>query len=87
MLALARQAQQPAYAFYSHFAVGTCILTENENFYLGCNVENSSYPVTQCAESVAIGNMIVHGDRVIKAVLIISPNAQLVLLVGAAVNN
>ncbi len=59
LFAAAREAQQRAYAPYSKFPVGAAILTDRGKILRGCNVENSSYPLTQCAERVAIGKAIV----------------------------
>jgi cytidine deaminase len=54
LLKLARQAMMNAYAPYSHFRVGAAILTSNGRVFLGCNVENASYGMTNCAERTAI---------------------------------
>jgi len=54
MLATARIAFKSAHAPYSNFRVGSTILTERGNQYSGCNVENSSYGLTSCAERNAI---------------------------------
>ena len=59
-----------AYCPYSKFAVGCCILTDDDKLFVGCNVENSCYAIGQCAEYVAIGAMAANGRRHIKAVLI-----------------
>jgi len=47
MLYHAKEAQKHAYAKYSHFHVGACIRTIDDHFFSGCNVENSSYSLTQ----------------------------------------
>jgi cytidine deaminase len=54
LLKLARRAMKNAYAPYSHFRVGAAILTSKGKVFLGCNVENASYGMTNCAERTAI---------------------------------
>ncbi|QJR82494.1 cytidine deaminase [Alteromonas pelagimontana] len=70
----AHVAQKNAHAPYSGFQVGAAILTHDNQIYSGCNVENAAYPQGQCAEASAIGAMVSHGSKNIKAVLIASPN-------------
>lgn len=77
LLAAAQLAQSRAYAPYSNFQVGAAILAENGQIYAGCNVENVSYPLGQCAEATAIGTMVASGAKQIKQILILSPNNQL----------
>jgi cytidine deaminase len=54
LLAVAKDAVKRAYAPYSKFRVGAAVLTKKGNIFSGCNIENSSYGLTVCAERVAI---------------------------------
>ena len=74
MIKSAEEASKNSYSPYSKFAVGACILTENDKIYTGCNFENSSFGLTICAERNAIGSAIADGERKIKAIAIYSPN-------------
>ena len=47
-------ASKNAYSPYYKVLVGSAVLTQNEEIYSGCNIENSSYGATVCAERVAI---------------------------------
>ena len=68
----ALKVRQHAYAPYSNFLVGACILADNDKLYAGANVENSAYPQSQCAEASAIGNMVSDGQKRIKAILVVA---------------
>lgn len=76
MLDVARQALANAHAPYSRFRIGACVRSVGGRLYAGCNVENASYPVTQCAEATAIGAMVAAGDRQIAEVVIVSEGAE-----------
>jgi len=82
MVALARKARSVAYAPYSHFCVGACLRTIQNNLYTGCNVENASYGLTICAEVSAIGNMVVAGEQDIKDIVVVGPDTEAVVPCG-----
>jgi cytidine deaminase len=77
MLDLARHALANAHAPYSHFRVGACLRAANGRLYAGCNVENASYPVGQCAEATAIGTLIAAGDREIVDIVVLTEGPEL----------
>jgi cytidine deaminase len=54
LLSSARKVMKNAYAPFSNFKVGAAILTSKGKVFVGCNVENSSYGMTNCAERTAI---------------------------------
>jgi cytidine deaminase len=54
LLAAAREALKRAHAPYSNFHVGAAVLTDQGEMFSGCNVENASYGLTNCAERSAI---------------------------------
>jgi cytidine deaminase len=77
LLAAARAALANAHAPYSRFRVGACVRAASGRLYAGCNVENVSYGLTQCAESTAIGAMVAAGDREIVEVVVMTERAEL----------
>jgi cytidine deaminase len=77
MLDLARRALVNAHAPYSRFRVGACVRAASGRLYAGCNVENASYPVGQCAEATAIGAMVAAGDRQIVEAAVVTEGAEL----------
>ena len=64
-ISTARQFRRLAYAPYSKYKVGACVVSIDEgkrlHYHGGCNVENASYPLSICAERVAIFNAVAHG--------------------------
>ncbi|MGM0502906.1 MAG: cytidine deaminase [Bacillota bacterium] len=64
-------ARENAYAPYSNFKVGAAILTTAGDIYTGCNIENSAYSVSNCAERTAIFKAVSEGQREIEAVAVV----------------
>lgn len=76
LLDAAYQAAEQAYAPYSNFRVGAAILTADGSVFTGCNVENSSYGATICAERLAAAKAASEGHREFQAIAIVSPSRQ-----------
>lgn len=72
----AKEASQNSYSPFSRFAVGAAVYMKSGKIYQGCNVENSSFGLTNCAERTAIFKAVSEGDKEILAIAIYSPNAD-----------
>ena len=68
------QARQWAYAPYSHYAVGSALITASGRVYDGVNVENAAYPTTICAERVAVFKAVSEGERDFLAIAVVTSN-------------
>ena len=64
-----------ALAPYSSYKVGAAVLTESGKIFGGCNIENSSYSLTICAERVAIFKAVSEGETKFKALSVSTSNA------------
>lgn len=73
LIAVAREAQQSAYAPYSHHAVGAALATEDGRMFSGCNVENAAFPLGICAEAGAIAAMVTGGGGRIAHLAVAGP--------------
>ena len=71
-----KEAMSKAYVPYSNYPVGALIVTNNGNTYSGCNVENASYPLGNCAEASAIASMVIGGEKKIKTIYIMTKNDE-----------
>lgn len=67
-------ARKWAYVPYSHYAVGAALLTASGRVYDGVNIENAAYPVTVCAERVAIFKAVSEGERQFEAIAVVTSN-------------
>jgi len=72
----AKEASKNSYSPYSKFAVGAAVLASSGKIYKGCNVENTSFGLTVCAERNAAFKAISEGETTILAVAIYSPNTD-----------
>lgn len=70
LLLIAREAMQRAYAPYSHYPVGACLLCEDGRTFTGCNVENASYGLSNCAERTALFKAVSEGETSFTAIAI-----------------
>lgn len=64
-------ARQNAYAPYSGFRVGAALLSANDAVFCGCNIENSAFSPTLCAERVAFGAAIAAGCQEFSAIAVV----------------
>lgn len=68
---LAKEAMKNSYAPYSNYNVGAVLLTKSGKTYKGCNIENASYSVTNCAERTALFSAISNGEKDFEAICIV----------------
>ncbi|MDG4658422.1 cytidine deaminase [Ectobacillus antri] len=71
LIAKAIEARNHAYVPYSKFKVGAAVLTKNNTIFLGCNVENASYGLTNCAERTALFKAVSEGETEISAIAVV----------------
>jgi cytidine deaminase len=79
------EAMENAYAPYSKYHVGSCVLTKDKKYFIGANIENASYGLTNCAERNAIFQAYSNGYRKsdIEAIAIVSDGKTLATPCGA----
>ena len=83
LLAEAQRAREHAYVPYSRFPVGAALLTDDGVVFRGCNVENASYGLTNCAERTALFKAISEGKRRFVALAVIADTSGPVAPCGA----
>jgi cytidine deaminase len=72
LLQAAAAARGHAYAKYSNFAVGAALLADDGTIFTGCNVENSSFGLTICAERVAMATAVATGQRSFRTLALVT---------------
>lgn len=72
LILCALKAKQNSYSPYSKFRVGAAVLTKDNRIFTGCNIENSAYSATICAERTAIYKAISEGCRDLVKIAIVS---------------
>lgn len=85
ILEMAYKTMDNAYAPYSHFHVGSCVKTKDGKYFVGANVENASYGLTNCAERNAIFQVYSNGYRQgdIEAIAIVGQGNTMITPCGA----
>jgi cytidine deaminase len=83
--AVARAASKQAYSPYSGLQVGAVVVDEEGNRYAGCNVENASYGLTQCAERNALATAVAAGAKpgTLQTLLVYSTGFEMLSPCGA----
>ena len=81
----AKKASKNAYIPYSNFPVGASIKTKDGKYYFGCNIENASYGLTNCAERTCLFSAYASGVKKEDIIMmcIYSPKNHLVSPCGA----
>lgn len=83
MIRSIKQALKNAYAPYSKVSVAAALYCASGRIYTGCNIENSSYSLTMCAERVALYKAISEAEKGFLLLLIHSPQVDFILPCGA----
>jgi len=74
LIDLANKARKEAYAPYSNYPVGAAIRANSGAIYTGVNIENAAYPVSICAERVALFKAVSEGEREFDVISVVTDN-------------
>jgi cytidine deaminase len=83
LIAAAMKAREHAHAPYSHFRVGAALRANSGRIFTGCNIENSTFGLTLCAERVAVLKALSEGERGFDAVAVVADTERLTPPCGA----
>lgn len=76
LLKFAKRVRKRAFAPYSRYRVGCAISDEKGRVHTGCNVENVSYSLTQCAERSAIAKMVSRGGKSVRILILMTSSLE-----------
>lgn len=77
LIELAKEARKRSHSPYSGFAVGSALLAADGRIFTGCNIENSSFSLTMCAERVALFKAASEGVRRIVKIAVVADHEKL----------
>jgi cytidine deaminase len=77
LIGQARDARRWAHAPYSNFSVGAALLSSDGRVFTGCNVENSTYGLSMCAERVAIFKAVSEGADEIAKIAVVADHEHI----------
>lgn len=83
LIEVAKEALQTAYVPYSEFPVGAALLTKEGQIFSGCNIENASFGLTNCAERTAIFKAVSEGQKEFQHLVVIGQTEQPISPCGA----
>ena len=83
LITAAHKAKEHSHSPYSKFRVGAALLTSSGKIITGCNIENSSYSLTICAERTALFKAVSEGHKRFKAIAIATDSGNFIPPCGA----
>jgi cytidine deaminase len=83
LISAASKARENAIAPYSHFRVGAALRADSGRIFTGCNIENSTFGLTLCAERVAVFKALSEGERRFDAMAVVADTERLTPPCGA----
>lgn len=76
LICLALDAREKSYSPYSGFAVGAALLCKNGKVYTGCNIENSAFSPTVCAERTAFFKAVSEGEKEFVKIAVVGDKSE-----------
>ncbi len=76
LICLALDAREKSYSPYSGFAVGAALLCKNGKAYTGCNIENSAFSPTVCAERTAFFKAVSEGEKEFVKIAVVGDKSE-----------